>query len=69
LLREADIQKRPIQYERTARPEVSDIYAPMYRNYEICINYLETIPKDLSFNVNMPMPWEIPWVVLAGTGS
>ncbi|HHV40311.1 MAG TPA: DUF4981 domain-containing protein [Bacteroidales bacterium] len=45
LLREADIQKRPIQYERTARPEVSDIYAPMYRNYEICINYLENNPQ------------------------
>ncbi len=45
LLRQADIQKRPIQYERATRPEISDIYAPMYRGYESCIQYLESNPK------------------------
>ncbi|HPW78077.1 MAG: Beta-galactosidase [Bacteroidetes bacterium ADurb.Bin037] len=45
VLRRADVQKRPIQYERATRPEISDIFAPMYRNYENCIRYLENDPQ------------------------
>jgi len=45
LLRKADIQKRPIQYERATRPEISDIFAPMYMGYESCIRYLENNPQ------------------------
>ena len=45
LLRKADVQKRPIQYERATRPEISDIFAPMYMGYESCIRYLESNPQ------------------------
>lgn len=45
LLRKADIQKRPIQYERATRAEISDIFAPMYMGYESSIRYLENDPQ------------------------
>lgn len=45
VLRYADVQGRPIQYERATRPEISDIFAPMYMNYEGCIRYLENDPQ------------------------
>ncbi len=45
LLRKADMQHRPIQYERATRAEISDIFAPMYMGYESCIRYLENDPQ------------------------
>jgi beta-galactosidase len=45
LLREADVQQRPIQYERATRAGISDIFAPMYLGYEGCVRYLENDPK------------------------
>ena len=45
LLSSADIQKRPIQYERATRAGISDIFAPMYLGYEGCIRYLENDPQ------------------------
>ncbi|MFA5301185.1 MAG: glycoside hydrolase family 2 TIM barrel-domain containing protein [Bacteroidales bacterium] len=45
LLREADIQQRPIQYERATRADISDIFAPMYLGYEGCVRYLENDPQ------------------------
>lgn len=44
-IRTADIQKRPIQYERATRPGISDIFVPMYMDYEGCVRYLENDPE------------------------
>lgn len=45
VIKEADVQKRPVQYERTQDVTISDIYAPMYRDYKGCERYLTNDPQ------------------------
>ncbi len=43
-LRQADVQNRPIQYERAGLGANTDIFNPMYMSYEGCERYLNSNP-------------------------
>lgn len=44
-LRQADVQNRPIQYERAGLGANTDIYVPMYASFEHCDKYLNSNPE------------------------
>lgn len=43
-IKSRDIQRRPVQYERTSNKAISDVFAPMYYDYNQCEKYLTNQP-------------------------